>query len=169
MHYGPGCGVYGPQCKVWLCTMGQSAEFGYALLSTVRSLVIHYGPDCGVCLCTVGQSTEFGYAQWTRVQIWFCTLGQSVEFGYTLWARVQSLVVHYGHEYRVWLCTMGQSAEFGYAPWANAQIHWLQRIITSTCFKIWPHPLKGFLNVYVLINFTTHFLQLRKIFICSVT
>lgn len=48
--------VYGPGCRIWLCALGLSAEFGY---------VLHW-------LCAMGCSTEFamgyGVESVTRVQ-----------------------------------------------------------------------------------------------------
>jgi hypothetical protein len=80
----------GAKRRVWLCTVGQSAEFGYALWGKAQSLVMHYGPERRVWLCNVGQNTEF-----------VMDYGPELVFDYALWARAQSLGLYYGPERRV--------------------------------------------------------------------
>jgi hypothetical protein len=56
--------LFGPVHGVWLCSLAQYIEFGYAVWASAQSLVMRYGPVHKVWLCCVGQCTEFGYALW---------------------------------------------------------------------------------------------------------
>jgi hypothetical protein len=141
---------YGPLRRIFVSTMGHSAEYGLALWPKAQNFVKCCGPQHGICLesdtnqipcihihargcvstCTcwavyLHACGHVSTCMWLCINVVMyphaCRCVSTSEFGYALWAITQNPAQQCGPLRRISLSAMGHSAESGLALWATAQ------------------------------------------------